>query len=118
MKQKPLDNWISTSYLHLIGNQEGPIKHRIRWANDLAIDSRAINRRTTYCNNYFCATEAKLRSFQIKLNLRVVVTIVQLHGFGITESPFCSFCVQRIETILHFFCVCSVVDQFWNEVFS
>ena len=29
-----------------------------------------------------------------------------------------SFWVQRIETILHLFCFCPVVDQFWNEVFS
>ena len=34
------------------------------------------------------------------------------------DSPFCSFCVQRIETILQLFCFRPVVDQFWNEVFS
>ena len=26
---------------------------------------------------------------------------MQLHGFGNVNSPFCSFCVQRIEIILH-----------------
>ena len=45
VKQKSLDSWVSTKsvYLHLTGNHEGPIKHQIRWANDLTIDSRAIN---------------------------------------------------------------------------
>ena len=120
VKQKSLDSWVSTKnvYLHLTGNHEGPIKHQIRWLNDLSIDSRAINWRTIYCNNYFCTTETKLRSFQIKLDLRAIVTNVQLHGFGIVDSPFCSFCAQSIETILHLFCFCPVVDQFWYEVFS
>ena len=43
---------------------------------------------------------------------------MQLHGFGTVDSPFCSFCGQSIETILHSFCFCPVVDQFSNEVFS
>ena len=43
--QKSLESWVSTKsvYLHLTCSQEGPIKHQIRWANDLTIDSRAIN---------------------------------------------------------------------------
>ena len=67
VKQKSLDSWVFTKsvYLHLTGNHEGPTKHHIRWANDLTIDSRATNWRTIYCNNYFCTTETKLRSFQI-----------------------------------------------------
>ena len=120
VEQKSLDSWVSTknACLHLTGNHEGPIKQQTRWLNDLSIDSRAINWRTIYCNNYFCTTETKLRSFQIKLNLRAIVTNVQLHDFGIVDSPFCSFCAQSIETILHLFCFCPVVDQFWHEVFS
>ena len=112
VKQKSLYSWDSTESvdLHLTGNQEGPIKHQIRWANGLTIDSRAINRRAIYCNNYFCTTETKSRSSQIKLNLRAIVTNVQLHGFGIVDSLFCSFCAQSIETILHLFCFCLVVD--------
>ena len=43
---------------------------------------------------------------------------MQLHGFGIVDSPLCSFCAQSIKTILHLFCFCPVVDQFWYEVFS
>ena len=43
---------------------------------------------------------------------------MQLHGFGIVDSPFCSFCAQSIETILHLLCFCPIVDQFWNEVFN
>ena len=120
VKQKSLDSRVFTKSVCLrsTGNQKGKIKHQIRWANDLTIDSWAIDWKTIYCNNYFCTTETKLQSYQIKLNLRATVTNVQLHGFGIMESPFCSFCEQRIETILHLFCYCPVVDQFLNKGFS
>ena len=107
VKQKSLDSWVSTKrvYLHLTGYQEGPIKPQIRWANDLSIDIRAINRRTISCNNYFSTIETKLRFFQIKSNLRAIMTNVQLHGFSIVDTPSCLFCAQSIETILHVFFV-------------
>ena len=53
-------------------------------------------------------------------NLRAIITNVQSHGFGgptVLWNRLCSFCVQRIETILLLFCFCPVVDQFWNEFF-
>ena len=43
---------------------------------------------------------------------------MQLHGFGIIESSFCSFCAQCPETTLHLFCFCRFVDQYWNDVIS
>ena len=40
--------------------------------------------------------------FQIKLNLRAVVTNIALHGFEITGK--CTFCDAEKETLLHLFC--------------
>jgi len=42
------------------------------------------------------------RSFQLKLNSRVIVTNVQLHGFGLVNSNLCTFCEMCAETTLHF----------------
>ena len=117
LKQKSLDSWVSTNnvyciYVYLTDDEKGPMKHHIRWANDLAVDNRAIN------NNCVCAIETKLRSMQIKLNLRAMATHVQLHGRAIIESPFKSFCVQSPETTLHLVCFCQFLDQLWNNVFS
>ena len=53
--------------------------------------------------NYLCTFETKLHYFQIKLNLRVVVTNIQLFGFGLIESENCKFCNKAPETLLHFF---------------
>ena len=39
-----------------------------------------------------------------------------MHGFGIIQSPFCSFYVQCPETTLHLFCLSQFMDQFWNGV--
>ena len=48
-----------------------------------------------YKTNYLCTIETKLRSFQIKLNLRVIVTNIQLFGFGLIESQIVSFATKH-----------------------
>jgi len=45
-----------------------------------------------YRNNYSCTLETKLRSFQLKLNHRAVVTNTQLNGFDLFDSSICGFC--------------------------
>ena len=34
------------------------------------------------------------------------------------DSDVCVFCLKETETLLHLFCECSIVDQFWNNVFD
>jgi len=46
----------------------------------------------------------KLRSFQIKLNFRAIVTNIALHSFGLKDSENCSFCKANPETLMHVFC--------------
>ena len=105
-------------YLSLLSH-EGPIKHQTRWANDLGINNyETLDWNTIYKNNYFCTLEVKLRSFQVKLNMRAIVTNVQIHGFGLIDTNLCSFCLVHAETLLHLFCKCHFVDCFWNDVIS
>jgi len=56
--------------------------------------------------------EVKLRSFQLKLNCRAIVTNVQLHGFGLVNSNFCTFCELCAETTLHLFCLCQILYSY------
>ena len=63
----------------------------------------SIDWKKVYENNYFSTVETKLRSFQIRLNLRSLVMNVQLDGFGIIDSELCSFRLQQPETLTHFF---------------
>jgi len=56
--------------------------------------------------------ETKLRSFQIRLNMRSIITNIQLHGFEIIESNLCLFCSKLPENLLHSFCDCVIVEKF------
>ena len=85
-----------------------PIKQQELWSKDLNIQS-VVDWDEIYKTNYLCTIKTKLRSFQIKLNLRVVVTKIQLFGFGLIESENCKFCSRAPETFLHLFCTCHVV---------
>ena len=51
-----------------------PIKQQELWSKDLNIQS-VVDWDEIYKTNYLCTIETKLRSFRIKLNLRVVLPI-------------------------------------------
>jgi len=65
------------------------------------VNNSLVNWKNKYCNNYYYTLETKFSSFQLKLNLRAVVTKVHLHGFGISDSNLCSFCNLNPETTIH-----------------
>ena len=92
-----------------------PIKQQKLWSKDLNIQF-VIDWDEIYKTNYLCTIETKLRSFQIKLNLRVVVSNIQLFGFGLIESQNCKFCSKAPETLLQLFCTCPVVVTYWKNV--
>ena len=80
-----------------------PIKQQLKWCDILQTSPESIDWKKVYENNYFSTIETKLRSFQIRLNLRSLVMNVQLAGFGIINSELCFFCLQQPETLMHFF---------------
>ena len=93
-----------------------PIKQQRKWCDALQILPNNIDWNKIYENNYFATNETKLRSFQIRLNLRSIVTNVQLAGFGIVDSNYCVFCSEEPETIIHLFCMCKFVVIFWQDL--
>ena len=95
-----------------------PEKYQRRWANDLLLDFDAINWPIIYKNNYYFTLETKLRSFQIKLNLRAIECNSQLFGFGLIENDLCTFCKKGSETVLHLFCIGIHVRKFWDDISS
>ena len=100
VKENCRDKWqfIKKVYIYLMGDIF-PEKHQRRWANDLLLDFDSINWPIIYKNNYYCTVETKLRSFQIKLNLRAIVCNSQLFGFGMIENDLCTFCKKVSETV-------------------
>ena len=69
-----------------------------------------------YENNYLGTNETKLRSFQIRLNMKSIVTNVQINGMGIVDNKHFAFCSKDSETIIHLFCKCKFVDDFWQDL--
>ena len=55
-----------------------PVKQQLKRCDILQLPSDTIDWSTIYENNYCATNETKLRSFQIRLNLRSIVTNVQL----------------------------------------
>ena len=95
-----------------------PRKQQTRWNEELNLSISTDDWSTIYKCNYDVTPETKLRSFQIKLNLRAVVTNIVLHGLEITTTDKCTFCDAEKETLSHLFCTCVKVASFWENVSS
>ena len=63
-----------------------PFKQQSKCCHELELDNEDTNWSQIYESKYYSINETKLRSFQIKLNLRSVATNKQLHGFEMIES--------------------------------
>ena len=93
-----------------------PKKQQNKWCEKLQITADFLNWQNIYENNYYATNETKLRSFQIRLNLRSIVTQLQLHGFELVDDNLCKFYRKEPETLMHLFCDCEIVVSFWNNV--
>jgi len=91
-------------------------KHQQRWALDLDLQINSAKWQMVYKNNYSCTLETNLRSFQLKLNHRAIVTNTQLNSFDLIDSSTCGFCNLENETLMHLFCDCHEICDFWEEV--
>ena len=75
-----------------------PNKQQLKWCEILQNLQTLIDWKKVYKNNYFSTIKTKLRSFQIKLNLRSLVMNVHLVGFGTVIMELCFFCFEQPET--------------------
>ena len=82
----------------------------------MQITADSLNWQNINENNYYATNETKLRSFQIRLNLRSIVTQLQLHGFELVDDNLCKFCRKDPETLVHLLCNCEIVVSRWNNV--
>ena len=97
-------------------NKVLPIKQQQKWCEILQTLPSSIDWSKVYNNNCFATRETKLRSFQIRLNLKSIVTNLQRHSLEIVDSNCCVFCLEESETIMHLFCNCKFVQMFWCDV--
>jgi len=92
-----------------------PAKQQLHWNQDLNISLNSDDWLDIYKSNYTTTQETKLRSFQINLNLRAIVTNVALHDFELLYTDKCIFCDKEPETLFHFFLHmyknCSILEK-------
>jgi len=60
--------------------------------------------------------EARLYVFQYKILHRILPTAALLHKYRLLPSPECTRCHQQIDTIEHYFCDCSGVQDLWRSI--
>ena len=106
-------------YDYLFSKTESlPRKQQTRWNEELNLSVGIDDWSTVYKCNYDVTPETKLRSFQIKVNLRAVVTNIVLNGLEITTTDKCTFCDAEKETLLHLFLYLCKSCFFWENVCS
>ena len=95
------------------------IKQQAKWKSTICDTSlNELVWKTIYKQSACLNIETRIRSFQIKLNLRAIVTNEALFYFDIKDSPLCTFCKTDCETLYHIFCKCTITDLFWENVVS
>ena len=95
--------------------KEYPEKRRKKWEGELNLTSN-FDWSNICQSNYYSTVETKLRSFQIKLNLRAVVTNACLFHFGMIDSPNCVFCNTETDSLVHMFTKCKMIESFWENI--
>ena len=79
-----------------------PVKQQLKCCDILQLSSDAIDWSIIiYENNYYITNDTKLRSFQIRLNLRSIVTNVQLYFLDIVSNNLRTLCPKEPETLIH-----------------
>jgi len=58
----------------------------------------------------------KLRSFQFKIIHNIFYTNEKLHRIGYSNTPYCTFCNNETETLLHLFVECVKVRPLWKKI--
>ena len=59
--------------------------------------------------------DTSTRIFQYKVLNNILYLNNRFYKITITESPLCPLCEDDLETILHFFCHCSITQNLWTH---
>ena len=97
---------------------ENYLSIREKWENDLTNFIHDDYWRKINKNCFIVTKDSKLRSFQFKLNNRILTTNDFVFKIGLSENRFCTFCNDYIETISHLFGSCTVVLNFFTNLLT
>ena len=75
-----------------------------------------IDWKEVYMLNRRTSASIKYKVFQYKILTRIVVTNRLLQSMGLTSSYMCNRCNSHVDTVVHRFWACPIVQLFWTSV--
>ena len=105
-------------YRHLIQNISMPPTSIEKWSslaiyNDVDFDWDAI-----FLLPHKSVRNTKVSYFQLRFLHRFLGINYLLFKMKLVDSPLCTFCKDNDETLIHLFCECPFITQFWCDVFA
>ena len=76
----------------------------------------ALSKAMFICTMKPYSIDTSTRIFQYKILNNILYLNNRLYKMTITEGPLCSLCGDDLETILHFFCHCSITQKLWTQM--
>ena len=102
------------TYKLLLGSHT-PNKRYAFWRENLPVPI-AIDWEEVHNTIFFCTIETKLRSFYFKIFHKAIALNDFLFKIKRKESPNCSLCDKKEESMVHLFCECDKVTPIWQDL--
>lgn len=101
-----------------IKNLKVSYKYQNKWQYDLEMLEDNTWWKKVYVMPSRSTMDVKARWFQYRIIHRIICTNTYLHIIKIKNSPNCTFCNRDVETILHLFWECRIVNTFWQDLIA
>ena len=89
-----------------------------KWTSDNAIECSFEDYIQSLSDINYVTNVPKLRSFQYRLLMNIIVTNKQLYAWGKAQNNLCTFCKSHKETVLHLFVECDLVQELWIDTWQ
>lgn len=87
-----------------------------KWDAELDVVKTEAEWQEVLLNSVICTDDIQLRWFQMRITHRIITTNTFLCRIGVLDANLCSFCQSEPERIVHLFCSCPVVRDFWSDI--
>ena len=97
----------------VLTKQINPIKAVTKW--ELIFD-KEFETNKLFTQPFRLTHDTKLRTFQYKYIMQIIPNNSYLLQCGLTHSNLCDFCSMSVDSNMHMFWECPIIQQFWNSV--
>ena len=113
------ESHVSSYIFNMLIYEPDQLCHKMRkWEQLLSIELGMHDFNKKMHQLWRITNNSKLWTFQYRLLPFSISTNEDLHKYGIKESSLCTFCVNHVETLIHFFCEYEKVQAFYLQVYQ